>query len=421
MSRCPRCFAEVPAGSRFCPRCASALADEPSATRTSLSGAPNKGYATRSFSSAPGGGRFLPGSMVGDRYRVVALLGAGGMGEVYRADDLKLGQTVALKFLPREVERDTNRLQRFLNEVRMALRITHPNVCRVHDIGEVDGQHFISMEFVDGEDLSSLLRRIGRMPEERAVEISRQLCAGLTAAHEQGILHRGLKPANVMFDGRGRARITDFGLAELSGTIEGAEVRAGTPAYMAPEQLAGRDVSERSDIYSLALVLYELFTGKQAFNPASAAEMARLQTAPPTSPTSHVSGLDPAIEAVLLRALDPDPARRPASALAVAAALPGGDPLAAVLAAGETPSPEMVAEAGERGRMAPLWLALCLAWILGAIVAGTLLKSKTTMIGWTDTPLSTSSLKERAELMAGRLGFEAAPAWTAHGVGTVGD
>jgi serine/threonine protein kinase len=136
--------------------------------------------------------RFLPGAIIAGRYRVVGLVGRGGMGEVYRADDLKLGQTVALKFLPRDVDRDPDRLQRFLNEVRLALRITHPNVCRVHDIGEIDGQHFISMEYVDGEDLASLLRRIGRLPEERGVEIARQICAGLAAAHEEGILHRDL-------------------------------------------------------------------------------------------------------------------------------------------------------------------------------------------------------------------------------------
>ena len=144
---------------------------------------------------------------LGGRYRIVSLLGTGGMGEVYRADDLKLGRPIALKFLPEAVERDPVRLQRFLNEVRVAIKVSHVNVCRVHDIGEVDGRHFISMEYVDGEDLASLLRRIGRFPQERAVEIARQLCAGLAAAHEQKVLHRDLKPANVMIDGRGQVKI----------------------------------------------------------------------------------------------------------------------------------------------------------------------------------------------------------------------
>jgi len=184
------------------------------------------------------------------------------MGEVYRADDLKLGQAVALKFLPAIVENDAGRLQRFLNEVKFARQISHPNVCRVYDVGEVDGHHYLSMEYVDGEDLASLLRTIGRLPKDKAVEISRQLCVGLAAAHEQGILHRDLKPANVMIDGRGRAKITDFGLATLAGTIRADEVGAGTPQYMAPEQRAGKEVTVRSDLYSLGLVLYELFTGQ---------------------------------------------------------------------------------------------------------------------------------------------------------------
>ncbi len=159
------------------------------------------------------GGRFLPGNVLAGRYRMVGLLGRGGMSEVYRADDLKLGQPVALKFLPRDVERDPRQLERFLTEARLPLKVTHPNVCRVHDIAQADGRHFLSMEYVDGEDLASLLRRIGRLPEDKAVEIARQLCAGLQAAHEEGVLHRDLKPANVIVDGRGRAKITDFGFA----------------------------------------------------------------------------------------------------------------------------------------------------------------------------------------------------------------
>src|SRR5262249_7676978 len=144
--------------------------------------------------------------------------GRGGMGEVYRADDLKLGHPVALKFLPATLAADAGLLERFHAEVRNARQVSHPNVCRVYDIGEVvsaDGasQHFLSMEYIDGEDLASLLRRIGRLRGDKTIEIARQLCAGLAAAHERGLLHRDLKPANIMIDGRGRSRITDFGLA----------------------------------------------------------------------------------------------------------------------------------------------------------------------------------------------------------------
>jgi serine/threonine-protein kinase len=299
------------------------------------------------------------------------------MGEVYRADDLKLGQPVALKFLPEPLERDPARLERFLNEVRLSLRVTHPNVCRVFDIGQIEDpaaadrpglvRQFISMEYVDGEDLASLLRRIGRLPEDKAVEIARQLCAGLAAAHDEGVLHRDLKPANLMIDGRGRAKITDFGLAGATGGISGHEAQVGTPQYMAPEQVAGRELSERTDIYSLGLVLYELFTGKRAFDAKNLTELARLQSSTPTSPSVHVTSLNPAIERAILRCVDPDPAKRPSSAASLAAALPGGDPLGMAMAAGETPSPEMVAHAGGEGALRPAIAVGCLVLFLAGL------------------------------------------------------
>jgi serine/threonine protein kinase len=135
-------------------------------------------------------------------------------------------------------------------------------------LAEVDGATCISMEYVDGEDLGGLLRRIGRLPGDKGIEIARKLCAGLAAAHAKGVLHRDLKPSNIMIDGRGQVLIMDFGLAAIADQVEGAEVRNGTPAYMAPEQLAGREVTERSDIYALGLVLYEIFTGQRAFTKA---------------------------------------------------------------------------------------------------------------------------------------------------------
>ena len=148
----------------------------------------------------------------------------------------------------------------------------------MYDVGEVDGNTFFTMEYVDGEDLASLLRRIGRLPQDKALDIARQLCAGLAAAHAKGVLHRDLKPANIMLDGRGQVVMTDFGLAGLAGQIQGADVRSGTPAYMAPEQLAGKEVTPQSDIYSLGLVLYEVFTGKRAFSAETLAELVRSGT-----------------------------------------------------------------------------------------------------------------------------------------------
>jgi serine/threonine-protein kinase len=246
--------------------------------------------------------------------------------------------------------------------VRIARQVSHPNVCRVFDIGDADGIPFLTMEYIDGEDLASLVRRIGRLSTDKAVEIARQICAGLAAAHERGVIHRDLKPANLMLDGTGKIRITDFGLASIAASIEASDVRAGTPAYMAPEQLEGREVTAKSDLYSLGLVLYEILTAKRAFDAGSLPELIkqREKSAPP-SPSSIVRDLDPVVERVILRCLEYDPGQRPTSALQIAAALPGGDPLAAALAAGETPSPEMVAAAGQTEGMRPVLAAALLA------------------------------------------------------------
>lgn len=225
-------------------------------TRTS----PTEARNTRDVSSG-----FEAGAIVNERFRIVALLGRGGMGAVYRAEDLTLGQTVALKFLDPQYVADPGWLERFHREARTAREVTHPNVCRVFDIGQCNGRVFISMEYVDGENLASVLKRIGRLPQEKAKEISRQICYGLAAAHARGILHRDLKPANCMLDGRGIVRITDFGLASLAEEIEEHEIRAGTPAYMSPEQFAGKEVTARSDLYSLGQVLCELFSANPDF------------------------------------------------------------------------------------------------------------------------------------------------------------
>src|SRR5690606_24659230 len=162
------------------------------------------------------------------------------MGEVYRADDLTLGASVALKFLPADLVGDPVKLDRFRAEVRLTRQISHANVCRVYDIVEAEGRVFLTMEHIDGQDLSSLVRQAGRLPPDKAAEVGRQICAGLQAAHDQGVIHRDLKPSNVMLDGRGRARIMDFGIASV-GEVRGESAVLGTPLYMAPEQLAGRE------------------------------------------------------------------------------------------------------------------------------------------------------------------------------------
>jgi serine/threonine-protein kinase len=229
--RCPACERDVSDSSRYCPACGAAI--DAARTRT-LSGAAAE---RRLSSNALDGAQFVPGTMLADRYRIVGLLGRGGMGEVYRAEDLKLGQPVALKFLPKDMTRP-DRLARFHQEVRLARQVSHPNVCRVHDIGETGGQHFLSMEYIDGEDLASLLRRIGRLPSDKALELARQICAGLAAAHDRQVLHRDLKPANVLIDGRGRAHLADFGLANLTG-----ERNSGQPATSRRGRMSTRLVS----------------------------------------------------------------------------------------------------------------------------------------------------------------------------------
>ena len=376
-------------------------------------------------------GRFTPGQMLAGRYRIVGLLGRGGMGEVYRADDLTLGMPVALKFLPSALASEPSRVQRFLAEVRTTRQISHPSVCRVYDVGAIEiseprvglGQgsgslvvsnvYYISMEYVDGEDLSSLLRRIGRLPQDKALEIARQICAGIAAAHDQGIVHRDLKPANIMLDGRGRARVMDFGVAGVAENLNAqGDIIAGTPAYMAPEQLSGQQVTSRSDIYALGLVLYELFTGKPTWadKATSLGELRRLHdSSQPASPSSIVGDLDPLVERVIMRCLARDPAERPATALAIAAALPGGDPLAAALAAGETPSPAMVAAAGKVGAMpkaqAIAWLAAALA--LMAVTLLTLSRYQVTSL--IALPLSTEALRAKSTEILAAMGHSATP------------
>jgi len=412
MPKCEFCSAEIQPPVELCPSCGRAASSSMSETLTGetptlpprpRSSTPPSRPPSSSSRHARYEGRFLPGTLVAGRYRIIALLGRGGMGEVYRADDLSLGQEVALKFLA-ESTTDEKTLERFRNEVRVARRISHPNVCRVFDIGQTDEQVFLSMEYVDGEDLGSLLRRIGRLPSDKAAEIARKICAGVAAAHTRGVLHRDLKPANIMLDGRGEILIMDFGLAGLAHEIE--DFRSGTPAYMAPEQLAGEEVTAKSDIYSLGLVLYEVFTGKAAFDGRTLEEIVRVRSdSTPSRPSDLVKDVDPAVEGIILSCLESDPGKRPASALAVAAALPGGDPLAAALAAGETPSPQIVAAAGENAglsvRAASLWLSTAIAGLIAFYALGVW----TSGIQRMDLPYSRDVLSQKARDLAQQLGY----------------
>ncbi|HJX96249.1 MAG TPA: serine/threonine-protein kinase, partial [Candidatus Acidoferrum sp.] len=445
---CSSCGAQVSSTGRFCSTCGGALdlnvaptidsndlsAEQetiappgPPATPRKPTSAPTPsrpprtpssgGVGVKLTSSDPiGGGRFTPGQMIAERYRIVAIAGRGGMGEVYRAEDLKLGQVVAIKFLPESLSQDAATLARFHSEVRIARQVSHPNVCRVFDIGDADGTPFLSMEYVDGEDLASVVRRIGRLSPDKATEVARQICAGLAAAHERGVVHRDLKPANVMLDGAGKIRITDFGLAGIAASIQGADIRAGTPAYMAPEQLAGKEVTTKSDIYSLGLILYEILTGKRAFEASTLPELIKLrEQGTITNPSTLVRDLDPLIERVILRCLELDPAKRPVSALQVAAALPGGDPLAAALAAGETPSPEMVAAAGAKEGMRPRVAVVLLAIVALGLVASLLIAESTQLVNRVTLDSPPEVLATRAREVIGRLGLAGKAADSAYG------
>ncbi len=431
MAKCTNCGNELANNVAFCSSCGRpvsntddvatldfATSTSPVLPRSSRSPSRPPSSSSRPSSSAEfllNEGRFLPGRLVAGRYRIIALLGKGGMGEVYRADDLTLGQAVAMKFLPDEAGRDEGLVERFRNEVRMARRVSHPNVCRVYDVGDVDGQTFFTMEYVDGEDLASLLRRIGRLPPDKALDIARHLCAGLAAAHAKGVLHRDLKPANIMLDGRGQVVITDFGLAGVADEIRGPEVRSGTPAYMAPEQLAGKEVSPRSDIYALGLVLYEVFTGKRAFaeSPAKAGHARGEHT--PSRPSSVVKDLVPIVEKVILRCLETEPPARPATALAVAAALPGGDPLAAALAAGETPSPQLVAASGETTGLRPRVAVACLVAILIGLGIGAYLTVHYSGLEKLHPDQPPEVLTHKAREIVAQLGYPEKPADSAVG------
>src|SRR5215470_2039346 len=370
--QCTSCSADLPVGSRFCLSCGRAIGPVSQASTAMAAGVGAVAGVGRLISSdsIPVGG-LTPGTVLATRYRIIGLLGRGGMGEVYRADDLKLGQPVALKFLPRELSADPVRRERFFAEVRITRQLAHPNICRVYDIAEVNGQHFLSMEFIDGEDLASLLKRIGYLPNEKALDIARQLLSGLTVAHERGVLHRDLKPSNIMIDGHGRVRITDFGLA-IATTDEQQPVgdASGTPAYMAPEQLAGKGATVRSDIYALGLVLYEILSGKRAFTSLTIAALREeKEQSTPTAPSELRPGIDPIVERLVMRGLERDPRSRPASVAQLAAALPGGDPLAAAIAAGETPSPELVAASGVKEGLRPVVAGT----LVGAILIGSAL------------------------------------------------
>jgi serine/threonine-protein kinase len=272
------------------------------------------------------GGDLVPGMRLGGRYDILSVLGQGGMGVVYRARDIELDDVVALKMLKPSALVDSEHLERLKSEIKLARKITHPNVLRTFDFGEAHGMPYVSMEYVRGMTLRYLLRQAGRIPYSAALRIARQLCAGLEAAHAVGVLHRDVKPENLIIEASGNAKLMDFGIARPIRRTQPGQTQpgmfVGTPHYSAPEQLAGDDVDHRADIYSSGVLLCETFCGKLPFDGANTMEiyMAQMQQAP-IKPSDHWPEIPKALEAIILKCIERRPEQRYQSVAELAAAL----------------------------------------------------------------------------------------------------
>lgn len=319
---CPRCSTENTRDSRFCKTCATALPGDvaSSVTLTQTLERPIQ--------------ELSPGALFAGRYQIIEDLGQGGMGHVFKALDTRTGEKIAVKVLRAGLEADGRTLERFSHELTAARRISHRNVCRMFDLGEDAGRLYITMEFVPGEDLKSILRMMGAMSPAQAAGIAVQICDGLEEAHRLGVIHRDLKPANILIDKEGHARIMDFGIARSARSrgITDTGTMVGTPDYMSPEQTEGRDVDARSDLYSMGVMLFEMATGQLPFDGDTALAVAlKHKTERPPDPRSIAPGLPADLSRIILKCLEKDPSRRYQTAAdlrgnleAVAAALPGG-------------------------------------------------------------------------------------------------
>jgi len=297
--------------------------------------------------------------MIGERFRIERPLGRGGMASVYLARDEELGRPVAVKVLEALAGEDESR-RRFLREARLAARLTHPNIVTVYDAGEHDGALYIVMEYVEGETLAELLRRRGRLPPDEVVALGRQAAAGLQHAHDHGLVHRDVKPQNLLVRSDGTLKISDFGIARAAEAtqITSAGTILGTAGYLAPEQAAGEEASAAADVYGLGAVLYEALTGRTPVRVASLADLPTAHLEPPDPVGTIAPGVPPRLETAVMRALERRPEDRPGSAAELAAALDG--------TRAEAPT---VALPRRRRRAVPAGLLVAAAAVLLALVA----------------------------------------------------
>lgn len=298
--KCPKCQFENPDGTRFCGNCATPL---PSEMPTETAQTPIKELVT--------------GTTFANRYQVIEELGKGGMGKVYKVFDTKTKDKVALKLIKPEIAQGRETIERFGNELRLARKIAQRNVCRMFDLGEAEGTHFITMEYVPGEDLKTMIRMSGQLGTGTSIHIARQICEGLAEAHSLGVIHRDLKSSNIMIDREGNARIMDFGIARTlkEKGITGAGVVIGTPEYMSPEQVEGKDVDQRSDIYSLGIILYEMLTGRVPFEGDTPFTVGVKQKSElPKDPKQLNAQIPDDLNHIILKCLEKDKAKRYQSA-----------------------------------------------------------------------------------------------------------
>lgn len=309
---CVACKTPVPDNAHSCPACGTPA---PPDDRTEVIAAVPHEHEEETGTDT----QLRPGTSFGTRYRIEKLLGEGGMGAVYKAFDTELSRTVALKLVKKELATSRQIMQRFKQELLLASKISHKNILRIHDLGEVDGIKFISMAYVEGNDLAGLIFKEGRLDRERALKFARQLCSALEAAHHEGVVHRDLKPQNILIDQNDQLYVSDFGLAkslepDMTAMTHAGQV-LGTPRYMSPEQVEAKDIDQRSDLYSLGMIFFEMFTADLPFRAESTFQlMYKHVNEPPKDPRTICPDLPPYIANIILKCLEKDPAKRYQSA-----------------------------------------------------------------------------------------------------------